>query len=103
MFTDDPQSSPTGKVFLQGGNSIAIVPPDSTVSFDRCQFRLVGEGLLPSGGPRVLYQDCSFSQRSAVQVAVRGTYTGTNSIVGNVIVRDPVVRGQLTVNGAIVP
>jgi hypothetical protein len=104
-FTDDPRLSPTGKVFLGRGKirAIAQLNRARNVRFSRCNFRLVGEGVLPESGPEVIYSDCTMSQRSAARSSPRGTYLGTTTIRGNANLTGSVIRGKVTLNGQIVP
>jgi len=100
-FTDDPGLSPTGEVFLGGGqrNWIAVVQRGTNVLFSRCNFRLLRDGLLPLSQSDVIYADCKLSQRSPALSNPRGTYIGTNVITGNVQLKGSVIRGQVTLNG----
>jgi hypothetical protein len=102
-FTDDPALSPTGKVFLPEGKWIAIVLDRPNVQFRRCRFRLVSDGVLPLSQKQVIYADCEMSQRSTAPSAPRGTYVGTNSIRGNAHLEDSVIRGNVTLNGRLLP
>ena len=104
-FTDDPALSPTGEVFVGRGKArtIAILADAQNVKFSKCQFRLVREATLPVGQDGVIYEDCSFVQRSAAPTAMHGTFVGTNSIRGNVNLQTSVIRGSVTVNGRVVP
>lgn len=102
-FTDDPRLSPTGRVYLQGGNWIAIARPGANVRFARCHFRLVDEAMLPLTARNVIYEDCELSQRSARQSAPIGTYFGTNSITGNATLQGSIIRGDVRLNGRQLP
>jgi hypothetical protein len=98
-FTDDPRQSPTGQVFLAKSNWIVVAPNNPNVLFKQCHFRLVADAVLPLSGPNVIYEDCDMSQRSPRLSAPRGTYLGTNSIVGNVRLEDSIIRGTVRLNG----
>lgn len=104
-FTDDPRLSPTGKVFLGRGKyrAIAALRNAANVRFSRCNFRLVGEGLLPESAKGVIYADCTMSQRSAAPSFPRGTFLGTTTIQGNANLEGSLIRGKVTLNGRILP
>jgi hypothetical protein len=103
-FTDDPGLSPTGQVFFaRSGNWIALLPESRNVLFSRCHFRLAGEGLLPRTNKNVIYADCDMSQRSGEPSSPRGTYLGTNSIRGNAHLEGSIIRGEVIVNGRLLP
>lgn len=102
-FTDNPGLSPTGRVFLQGGNWIAIARPGPNVRFARCHFRLVGEALLPLTASNVIYEDCDMAQRSPRPSAPIGTFFGTNSITGNATLQGSIIRGTVRLNGRQLP
>lgn len=103
-FTDDPALSPTGRVFLGKGQStsIAVLKNAENVLFNRCNFRLIGEGVLPSS-TRAIYADCTMLQRSAKRSSPRGTYIGTSSIRGNADLEGSTIRGNVTLNGRGIP
>jgi hypothetical protein len=100
-FVDDPVLSPTGRVFLGHGRLkwIAIVLNSPNVLFDRCRFRLSGDGLLPLSESKVIYSDCELSQYNPAISTPRGVYIGTNVITGNVRLDGSIIRGRTTVNG----
>lgn len=102
-FTDDPGLSPTRKIFFTHGKWIVIAPDSRNVAFRRCRFRLIGEGLLPLTNRTAIYADCDMSQRSTAPSGPRGTYVGTNSIHGNAHLEGSLIRGQVIVNGRILP
>lgn len=103
-LTDDPALSPTGKVFLPGqGKWIAIVLQNPNVLFSRCHFRLIGAGVLPLSEDRVIYADCDMSQHSPAPSGPQGTYLGTNSIRGNAHVEGSIIRGNVILNGRLLP
>lgn len=99
-FTDDPKLSPTGEVYASGGaNSIADLGAGSkNVLFDHCVFQLTGKLVLPWCW-EAIFSNCQLSQKSTQQAYPKGTYVGTNSIVGNVDLWGTKVIGSLTVNG----
>jgi hypothetical protein len=112
-FTDDPQLSPTGHVYLgeaskpgstsKAPKTIAAIDDSRNVLFSGCHFRLVRDGLLPRTGPSVIYADCEMSQRAPQVSSPRGTYRGTNVVRGNADLRGSVIRGKVTLNGRLLP
>jgi hypothetical protein len=105
IFRDDPALSPTGKVYI-GQNSdgpIADLSGNPNVLFSRCSFLLTHAHVLPWTTNVVLFSDCTMKQRSSKTAYPRGTFLGTNSIVGNVDLYSAKVMGNLTVNGARIP
>jgi hypothetical protein len=102
-FTDDPSLSPTGQAFVPPGNWIAVVLQRPNVLFSGCRFRLVGRAVLPLSGAGVIYSNCTMVQASPGPSAPRGTYLGTNSIVGNAHLAGSNIRGAVTLNGRSLP
>jgi hypothetical protein len=100
-FLDDPALSPTGQVYRPLG-PIADLSSHENILFNRCNFRLTRDGLLP-WSINAIYVDTVMSQTAANQAYPRGTYRGTNRIDGNVDLYGSTIIGELTVNGQIVP
>jgi hypothetical protein len=99
-FLDDPALSPTGQVY---GLFIAdLGSGDTNVLFDSCNFTLANAALLP-WTLSALYNNCTMSQTASGCAYPRGTYTGTDTIEGNVALYSSKVVGQLTVNGQVIP
>jgi hypothetical protein len=96
-FTDDPKRSPNGKVYL-GGGPIVNLAESENVLFDRCNFDLVGSGVLPWSW-HATYRDCTMKQRSKQKAMTKGKYLGTTTISGPVDLYGSKVLGTLTVNG----
>lgn len=99
-FFDDPKLSPTGA--LTRGNRAAPIANlgagDLNVLFSDCDFSLTHELTLP-WSRNAIYSDCRMRQASPRLAFPRGTYLGTNSIVGNVNLKGSKILGTLTVNG----
>jgi hypothetical protein len=96
-FTDDPRLSPNGKVYVGNGPIVNMAVSDH-ILFDRCAFRMVGDGTLPWSW-RAIYRDCTMSQRSPAKGMPKGRYLGHSSIVGIVDLWGAMVEGVLTING----
>ena len=101
QFNDDPTLSPTRRVY-DGGFPIADLSDSRNVLFNQCQIKLSDSHVLP-WSVLALYNDCTMSQVSQKQAYPRGTYTGTNTIEGNVDLYSSTILGVLTVNGQAVP
>lgn len=103
-FVDDPGLSPTRRVYLGGGRLHPIVnlPSARNVLFDHCRFHLTDEGGLPFTSD-VIYSDCQMSQRSTLPSYPRGTYLGTNVIIGNPDLSGSHIHGSVRVNGRVIP
>lgn len=99
-FLDDPRLSPTGKVYLAGAESHAVVDmADSTnVQFNRCSFLLTHNGLLPWSW-RALYTDCVMEQSAPLEAYPKGKYFGRSTIRGRVDMYGTIAVGTLIVNG----
>ena len=101
VFVDDPTLSPTGQVFGPG-RPIGDFGSWQNVLLDGCRFDLKNEMVLP-WSTKVIYNNCTMAQVSATQAYPRGTFTGTNTITGNVGLAGSVILGDLTVNGVLKP
>ena len=99
-FYDDPKLSPTGEVLVRGrGAPVAdLGAGDLNVLFSKCEFTLTDKLVLP-WSRNAIYSDCRMRQVSPRLALPRGTYLGTNSIVGNVKLKGSKVLGTLIVNG----
>jgi hypothetical protein len=102
-FTDDPERSPTRKVFLgHGANGpIADLNEAGNPVFIKCTFTLVAGGQLP-WSLQATYQDCTMRQASPLQAYPRGTYLGRSTIVGFVDLYSSRILGELRVNGKLI-
>lgn len=103
-FLDDPASSPSRRVYLGGSalHPIVNVPTGPNVRFDHCRFRLNHSGGLPYTGDAI-YSDCEMAQALPVRSHPRGTYLGTNSLTGPIDLSGAKVRGEVVLNGRVVP
>jgi hypothetical protein len=104
-FRDDPALTPTGRVY-GGENSdrpIADLPDNLNVRFDRCRFLLTDRAVLPWTNNLTIFADCELSQRAPARSYPRGTFTGRNVIIGHAILDGYRNRGQLIVNGKLMP
>lgn len=99
-FLDDPALSPTRQVYTPLG-PIADLWDHKNVLFDDCRFKLTAQCVLP-WTLSVLYNNCSLSQTQAKQAYPRGTFTGVNTISGNVDLYGSRILGELTVNGRLI-
>lgn len=103
-FRDDPALSPTGQVYDAAESSpIADLPNNPNVLFNRCRFLLTHRLVLPWTTNVVIFADCVMSQAAAKQSYPRGTFIGRNRIDGNVGLYSARIRGELVVNGELVP
>ena len=100
-FLDDPKLSPTGEVYLPL-SPIADLYIYKNILFDGCRFKLTAQSVLP-WTINVLYNNCTMSQVQTKQAYPRGTFTGVNTINGNVDLYGSKVLGDLTVNGQLMP
>lgn len=101
-FTDDKALTPTGQAY---GPSIPIADlgsGDENVLFDRCRFDLKHASILP-WTVSAIFNDCTMSQLSEKQAYPRGTFTGVNTIYGNVDLYGSKFLGQLYLNGKLFP
>ena len=105
IFTDDAALSPTGEVFgsTERQRPIAQLHRNPNVAFTDCQFRLVGNAVLPFSTREVIYSTCQMSQRSTTTSRPRGTYLGVNQLSGNIDLKGSVIRGTVILNGRAVP
>jgi hypothetical protein len=101
VFTDDPKVSPTGKLALTKSRASNFGMAEN-VLFDRCQFRMVSEGVLPMT-VRAIYRDCTMSQQSSRKASTGGRFEGRNVITGPVNLATSVVVGETILNGDTVP
>lgn len=96
-FLDDPKRSPSGRVY-NPGHTIADLGYGRNMLFNQCRFELIHDLVLPwSTG--AIYRNCSMRQVSPNIAYPRGTYTGTNHIIGNVDLNGSKIMGNVTVNG----
>ncbi len=104
-FRDDPALSPTGQVY--GGENpsrpIADLPHNPNVLFNRCQFLLTHDCVLPWTTNVTIFADCVMSQRAPAQSYPRGTYLGRNVLTGNIALYSARIRGEVILNGQRVP
>jgi hypothetical protein len=100
-FLDDPTLSPTGQVY-KPLDPIADLSVHQNILFDACRFRLTDQMVLP-WTVNVLYNNCTMAQVETKQAYPRGTFTGVNTITGNVDLYGSTILGDLTVNGQLVP
>lgn len=99
IFSDNPREADVEEVYLAGPAG-PIVNGDraENVKFNRCVFRLVGNGQLP-WTINAIYVDCKMIQRSTEKAYPRGRFKGANSITGNVDINGSKIEGSLIVNG----
>lgn len=104
-FRDDPKLSPTGQVFTGRGRSrpIAHLWRNENVLFNRCQFALTHDAVLPLSTPVVRYSDCVMVQASPARSRPKGTYLGVNRLTGNIDLTGSVVGGTVILNGRTLP
>lgn len=104
-FSDDPALSPTGQVY--GGRirskPVAILTKNPNVLFNRCNFRLTRDMILPMSGADVIYADCTMTQASPMLSQPVGTYLGSTTITGNADLAGSVIRGTVLLNGRELP
>lgn len=100
-FRDDPNLSPTRQIFLGRTKMrpIAHLWRNQNVLFNRCQFILTHEAVLPFSTPVVRYADCVMVQASPEQSRTKGTYLGVNRLTGNIELSKSVIRGTVILNG----
>jgi len=101
-FVDDPSLSPTGEVFGTTYTIADLGAGDLNVLFDSCRFSLKNNLVLPWSASSI-YNNCAMSQLSSRQSYPRGTFTGVNTIDGNVDIYGSKVIGSLTINGSVIP
>jgi hypothetical protein len=99
-FTDDPALSPSRKVY--GNGPIVNLAVSDNVLFDRCSFRLIGQGVLPWSW-RATYRDCRMNQRSAEVGMPKGRYLGRTTIEAHVDLYGSMIQGTVILNGKPVP
>lgn len=104
-FRDDPALTPTGQVY--GGENlsrpIADLPHNPNVLFNRCQFLLTHDCVLPWTTNVTIFSDCVLSQRAPAQSYPRGTFLGRNVLTGNIALYSARIRGEVILNGKRVP
>ena len=104
VFRDDPALSPTGAVYdSASSHPIAELPYSRNVLFSRCKFLLTHSAVLPWSTNVVIYDNCTMVQKSPKTAYPRGTFIGRNQIEGNVDLYSSIIRGELIVNGKLVP
>lgn len=104
-FLDDPALSPTRIVYggTGQGQPIAQLPDSSNARFERCDFDLTANAVLPWSTNEVIFADCTMSQRSPVRSYPRGTYLGITTIRGNAELAGSTIDGTVILNGATLP
>lgn len=99
-FRDDPALTPTGEVYGEDpARTIANLPHNPNVLFNRCQFLLTHDSVLPWTTNVVTFADCALSQQSNKQSYPRGTFVGRNVISGNVGLYSARIKGEVILNG----
>lgn len=100
-FTNDQNLSPTREVYLGAARWkwLAVLQKATNVLFNRCQFKAVGNALLPLSERGVIYLDCTMSQASPTMSRPIGTYLGTNRINGNANLTGSILGGTVILNG----
>jgi hypothetical protein len=103
-FRDDPALSPTGEVYGAPNTDRPIVDlyDHENVLFRNCRFLLTHRSALP-WTRNVTYQDCTFSQRSSAPSYPRGYFIGRNVMAGPAVINGSWVRGELILNGRLIP
>lgn len=104
-FIDDPKLSPTAQVYGGANPSrpIADLPGNPNVLFERCDFDLRYDCVLPWTTNVVIFANCVMNQHAAAMSYPRGTFIGRNLINGNVNLYSAKIRGELILNGKPVP
>lgn len=104
-FRDDPSLSPTGQVY--GGENpsrpIGDLPHNPNVLFNRCQFLLTHDCVLPWTTNVTIFADCVLTQRAKAQSYPRGTFLGRNVLTGNIALYSARIRGEVILNGQRLP
>jgi hypothetical protein len=103
-FTDDPRSSPTGRLYVGGaaGNGIVNMDPSDNVEFANCTFDLVRNGVLPWSW-RAIYRDCTMKQASHVPAMTKGKFLGRTVIDGPADLYGSMIVGTVVLNGKTLP
>jgi len=103
-FTDDPELSPTGRLYVGGpaGNGIVNMDPSENVQFVNCTFDLVRNGVLPWSW-RAVYRDCTMRQASRVPAMTKGKFIGRTVINGPADLYGSMVVGTVILNGKVLP
>ncbi|MBA3896355.1 MAG: right-handed parallel beta-helix repeat-containing protein [Sphingomonadaceae bacterium] len=108
LFTDNPSSSPYGRVFAEPREGLPIVDlggakgGGQNVRFIRCRFELVGSARLPWTLAST-YTDCTMRQRSPKLSYPRGTFAGTTHITGLVDLYGSTIKGRVIINKKTLP
>ena len=104
-FRDDPKLSPTGQLFFGRGRNrpVANLPRGDNVLFNRCEFTLTHDAVLPFTRPVVRYADCVMVQASPARSHPKGTYLGANRLTGNIDLGNSIVGGTVILNGRTLP
>lgn len=99
-FLDDPALAPGGKVYLGGKSpgTIADLYIGLSVLFDRCEFKLTHNGLLP-WSVKAHYRDCNMYQQAESTSYPRGAYLGHNIIDAKAVLDGSDIRGVVVLNG----
>jgi hypothetical protein len=100
-FTDDPNLSPTGKLYLPDGPIVNLAESDN-VRFSGCRFDLTHDGVLPWSW-KAIYEDCTMRQASRQIAMTKGRYLGRTTIDAPVDLYGSMVEGTLILNGKLVP
>ena len=99
-FRDDPNLSPTGKIYAPPPlRTIAELPYSPNARFDRCRFVLTHDAVLPWSQSDVIYADCVMSQKAGKKSYPRGTFLGSNRIDANVDLYGSKIIGTVVLNG----
>jgi hypothetical protein len=103
QFTDRSPSA-SGRVYLSSDTGGPILDAGGSQSggknvlLQRCLVECAGKGLLP-WSVAVTYQDCTMRQASSRPSYPRGTFRGTNRIVGNAFLDGSKFEGPTYLNG----
>jgi len=100
MFRDDPALSPSGKIY--GGENrdrpIADLPENLNVLFNRCQFLLTHDSVLP-WTTDLTYADCVMRQAATRESYPRGRFKGRTTIDGKAAIAGSRIEGEVVLNG----
>jgi hypothetical protein len=101
LFTDDPELSPTRRVYRAGKahGPLADLSSEENVSFENCCFMAVAGAVLP-WSTSAIYNNCTMRQTIREPCYPRGTYLGTNRIdCPSAGLDGSHIRGTLILNG----
>ncbi|HMJ92962.1 MAG TPA: right-handed parallel beta-helix repeat-containing protein [Allosphingosinicella sp.] len=99
-FRDDLALAPGRQVYGGSNTSrpIADLPSQPNILFSRCRFQLTHDAVLP-WTTKVIYSDCTMSQRSNRVSYPRGTWLGRSTLTGRATISGSNIRGELIFNG----